>query len=204
MAPARTRWLAIAAGTAVLAFTAVALLALWPRAPAVWHTEMTLYRRAGSGVEALVSGTPVHRGDGLQVAWRSDAPTWLYVLDDDGSAAAVLFPGAAMQPRNPLPAGDVQNLPRDGARSLAWTISGDNKQEEILVIAASAPQPQLETLIAAWQHSATPAGERRGALALAPAGVPGAIDSAALQEALAAARGQDGVRHWRYVLPHAN
>lgn len=204
MAPARTGLLAAAVGAAVLALAALVTLAVWPRTPPAWHTELTLYRRTASGVESLVSGTPVRRGDGLQLAWRSDAQTWLYVLDDDGSAAAVLFPGAGMQPVNPLPAGDVQNLPRDGARSLAWTISGDNAQEEILVIAAAAPQPQLEALIAAWQHSALPARDRRGALALAPARVPGALDSADLQEALAAAQRQDGVRHWRFALPHAD
>jgi tRNA A-37 threonylcarbamoyl transferase component Bud32 len=206
LAPPRQRGvlLGVAAAVALLAVGALAALFL-PHGGVPWHTELDLYRRGAGAADVLASGMSVRRGDGLQLSWRSDAQTWLYVLDDDGTSTAVLFPLAGAAAQNPLPAGVEQGLPRDGSRSLAWTISGDNAREEILVIASRKPLPQLDTLIADWQRSiAPPPGERRGASALRPSAMPGAVDSAALERALQTTAGQAGVRNWRYVLPHAD
>ena len=194
----------VAAAIALLAIGALAAV-FWPHTNVPWRTELDLYRRGAGAAQVLASGMSVRRGDGLQLSWRSDSESWVYVLDDDGTSTAVLFPVTGASAQNPLPAGVEQGLPRDGSRSLAWTISGDNAREEILVIASRKPLPQLDALIAGWQRSnAPPSGERRGATDLKPSVMPGGVDSAALQRALQTTAGQPGVRNWRYVLPHAD
>lgn len=197
--PRRGVLLALAGG---LAAAALAAVLVWPRGGAApeWQAELLLYRLHGATPSRLGDGEAVQRGDGLQLVWRSDAVSWLYVLDDDGGGAAVLFPVAGLQPGNPLPAATAQTLPRDGAQPLAWTISGDNAQEDLLVIAARRPQPRLDAVLATWQHSMAPAAQR-GATTLAPAALPPRLDSAALRQALDAAEGE--VRTWRFRLPHA-
>lgn len=196
----------VALATALLAVGVAALvaLALWPRPPlSPWEPSVAL-RRDGSATP-LASGAPVRDGDRLQLDFSAGAPTWLYVLDDDGSGrAAVLFPVRNGATPNPL-AAQRWTLPSDGARELAWTIGGDAVREELLIVASRTPQPALERLIAGWQQTELPEAHPRGATRLSPAPLL-EVRSAELRAALEAAQQQAGpgdLRSWRYVLPHA-
>mgnify|MGYP001128082317 CR=1 FL=1 len=174
-----------------------------------WRNELTLYRVASGKSAAISTGTRVQVGDGLQLAFRSNEQTWLYVLDDDGSGnAAVLFPVTGFEPDNPLVPGALFTLPRNGAQQLSWTISGGAPREEILVIASRKPQPALERLFGTgWQAASLPSAiVARGASTLTPAAVPGTLDSAILQAALAEAQkaGPGQIQQWHFELPHAD
>ena len=149
-------------------------------------------------------------GDRLTLEFRSSRPAWVYVFDDDGSAqAAVLFPLFGMEPANPLAADTTFHLPgKSGSTAMTWQISRGAKNEAFVVIAADAPQPQLESAVVAWQRagSDTAVATTRGALGLAPAPQDTNIENAALHEMLERVEqnaGAEHVRRWRYVFPHS-
>ena len=196
---------------AVLAIAAFAVagavlgLKYWRAAPA-WQVEASVYRVDARGSIALNDGASVAMGDRLALQFRSSQAAYVYIFDDDGSGqTAVLFPLAGLKPDNPLAANIEHRLPgATDAAALTWQISSSAAREQFIVVAADAPQPQLERRIAAWQHAGI-VGTTRGALELAADTNATALDNADLHQVLAELdRIPVGhVRRWRFVFPHA-
>jgi hypothetical protein len=207
-APTPSGWRGIFAALAITAFAvAGAMLGLnyWRAAPA-WQAEATFYRIDTRGSIALNDGATVAIGDRLALQFRSSQPAYVYIFDDDGSGqTAVLFPLAGLKPENPLAANTEHRLPgATDVTALTWQISSSAAREQFIVIAADAPQPQLERRIAAWQHAGI-AGVARGALELAADTNATALDNADLHQVLAELdrNSVEHVRRWRFVFPHA-
>jgi eukaryotic-like serine/threonine-protein kinase len=207
-APAAFGWRQILAVLALAVFAvagAVLGLSYWRGAPA-WQAEAAFYRIDARGSIALNDGATVAMGDRLALQFRSSQPAYVYIFDDDGSGqTAVLFPLAGLKPDNPLAANIEHRLPgATDATALTWQISSSAAREQFIVIAADAPQPQLERRIAAWQHAGI-AGTTRGALALAADTNATALDNADLRQVLAELdRNAVGhARRWRFMFPHA-
>ena len=200
-APARPpAWRWLGACFALLA-AAVGIAWLFARpATATWQTDLAFHRDGA----ALSDGAPIALGDKLTLTFRSSHTSYVYVFDDDGSGqAAVLYPLQNVQPTNPLAADHDYQLPgRQGEQAVSWQVSSIAERERFVVIATDAPQPQLDAVIAAWQHAGA-AGPSRGALRLAPAPTESEISSAALRTELARLT-VDGlhVRRWQYMFPH--
>jgi hypothetical protein len=207
-APTRPGWRALAAVLAVAAlavFGAVLATSYWRTAPA-WQAEAGFYRVDARGSLALSDGATVAIGDRLALQFRSSLPAYVYVFDDDGSGqTAVLFPLAGLKPDNPLAANVEHRLPgATDAMAMTWQISSSAAREQFIVVAADAPQPQLERRIAAWQRAGD-TGATRGALALAADTNSMALENADLHQALAELdrNSVEHVRRWRFVFPHA-
>lgn len=207
-APTPSGWRGMLAVLAVTAFAvtgAVLGLSYWRAAPA-WQAEAAFYRIDSRGSIALNDGATVAIGDRLALQFRSSQPAYVYIFDDDGSGqTAVLFPLAGLKPENPLAANTEHRLPgATDATALTWQISSSAAREQFIVIAADAPQLQLERRIAAWQHAGI-AGTARGALELAADTNVTALDNADLRQVLAELdrNSADHVRRWRFVFPHA-
>ena len=155
---------------------------------------------------ALADGTTIAMGDRLVLQFHSSKPTFLYVFDDDGSGSTgVLFPLPGIEPANPLAANMQYRLPgkKDG-ESVAWTVSSHAEREEFVVVAATTPQPELESAIASWRHAGGETGAARGALGLSAAPDQADVASAPLRQILERVERDDRLRHWRFVFPHAN
>ena len=206
--PAGWRSLAVAAALAALAAAVTALLGLgyWRAAPA-WQADAAFYRVDARGSVALNDGAAVALGDRLALRFRSSKPAYVYIFDDDGSGqTAVLFPLAGLKPENPLAPNTEHRLPgTTQSTALTWQISSGAAREEFIVVAADAPQPQLERRIAAWQH-ARQAAVTRGALELAADTDSVAVENTELRQTLAVLdhdAGAEHLRRWRFVFPHA-
>jgi serine/threonine protein kinase len=208
-APAQRQWpwaLLVLAGVLTLALLAIGL---WPRdATPSWQATTDFVRIDEQGSVPIVSGTGIALGDRLALQFRSNAPAFVYVFDDDDSGTtAVLFPLPGVQPTNPLVAGPSYRLPgRNASSSLSWQVSSAASRDEFVVIAATTPQPELERMIADWQHAdAVHASPSRGVVGLAGAPANEEIASAPLRQIVERLEhGNAGeVRHWRFVFPHA-
>jgi hypothetical protein len=205
--PAPAGWRALATALAVGAlavFGAVLAMTFWRAAPA-WQAEAAFYRIDARGSIVLSDGATVTIGDRLALQFRSSQPTYVYIFDDDGSGqTAVLFPLAGLKPENPLAANIEHRLPgATDAAALTWQISSSAAREQFIVVAADAPQVQLERRIAAWQHAGK-TDATRGALELAT-DTSLTLQNADLRAALAELDRNAGehVRRWRFVFPHA-
>jgi hypothetical protein len=206
--PTSAGWRALVVALAIGALTvlgAVVALSYWRAAPA-WQAEAAFYRIDARGSIALSDGATVAIGDRLAMQFRSSRPAYVYIFDDDGSGqTAVLFPLAGLKPDNPLTANVEHRLPgATDATALTWQISSSAAREQFIIIAADAPQPQLERRIAAWQHAGS-SGATRGALELAADTNSTALQNADLREALAELdrNSIEHVRRWRFVFPHS-
>jgi len=193
---------ALIGGAALLA----AALACRGASPA-WQAVASFHRIDAQGSTALADGASVAVGDRLALQFRSTEPAFVYIFDDDGSGnTGVLFPLTGVDPANPLAANTAYRLPgKHNAQALTWQVSSIAEREELVVIAATAQQLELERAIAGWQHAASTADTTRGALALSAAPDSAEVASAPLRavlERLERAGGSDGVRHWHYTFPH--
>jgi len=202
--------LALAAALAGLVAGGVSLLSARWNGGATWQTDARFYRVDAHGSNALADGSAVALGDRLGLEFRSSRPAWVYIFDDDGSAqAAVLFPLFGMEPANPLAADTTYHLPgKAGATAMSWQVSRGAPRETFLVVAADAPQPDLESAVAAWQRAGSPETSvaTRGVLGLVPAPQDTPVQNAALNDVLARVEQRSGaehVRRWRYVFPHS-
>jgi len=199
----RPGWVWPALG-AVAALAALIAGIAWRNATPAWQAQAQFSRVGALGDNALADGSEVALGDRLVLQFQSSAPAFVYVFDDDGSGAAgVLFPLSGVEPGNPLAAAGNHRLPgRRNGESVAWTVSSHAAREEFIVVAANAPQPELEQAIAAWQRAGGDAGATRGAMGLSAAPDGNEIASAPLRELLQRVERDGSVRHWRFVFPH--
>ncbi|QBB71461.1 DUF4384 domain-containing protein [Pseudolysobacter antarcticus] len=201
-------WSFVAVATALIAAVVFGLVR-WRAVPVVaWNATAGFQRVDTLGATALADGVALAFGDRLMLKFESNQPAYVYVFNDDGSGqAAVLFPLPGLDPGNPLAANSAHQLPgKSGLTPLSWQVNSSAAREEFVVLAADAPQPELERAIAEWQHAgALPNVAVRGATQLAPAPNDVEISSASLHALLGRIEPQTAahLRRWRFVFPHA-
>jgi hypothetical protein len=207
--PFRRRGLPWAFAASLVAALVAAWFALRPPPPAL-NVDAAFYRDGQRGRERLVDGATIELGDRLRLELSSNRPTWLYVLNDDGSAVpTVLFPLPGVVPVNPLEHGVRWQLPgKDGLTALSWQVDAEAERETFVVVASSTPLSTLEDGIAQWRHAATP----DNALVMRGVGrlVPSTAEPPREHGGLAALLGRIGcdaaateLRCIRFVFPHA-
>lgn len=205
-------WSFVAITAAVIAAVVFGLVR-WRAVPVVTWNAAAGFQRVDTldtlGVTALADGVALAFGDRLMLKFESNRPAYVYVFNDDGSGqAAVLFPLPGLDPGNPLAANNAHQLPgKSGLTQLSWQVNSSAAREEFVVLAADAPQPELERAIAEWQHAGVlPNVAVRGATQLAPAPSDIEISSASLRALLDRIEPQTAahLRRWRFVFPHAS
>ena len=166
---------------------------------------------ANEGRETLQSGSLVNLGDEIAVEFKSTFPAYVYIFgSSENNKATVLFPILGAFPANPLAPGTVHHIPGsiDG-RLVDWQVVTDAPSEEIVVLVAREPQPDLDREIARLDHAnADPATASisRGMSKLVPAPEILTIGNPYLREVLAKTRlsdSPDKIRVWDFRLPHA-
>ena len=166
---------------------------------------------ANEGRETLQSGSFVNLGDEIAVEFKSSFPAYVYIFgSSENNKATVLFPILGAFPANPLAPGTVHHIPGsiDG-RLVDWQVVTDAASEEIVVLVAREPQPDLDREIARLDHAnADPATASiaRSMSKLVPAPEILTIGNPYLREVLAKTRlsdGTDKIRVWDFRLPHA-
>ena len=197
--------------TGALAIAALAgYFALRPAPPAL-NIEASFYRDGERGRQQLIDGATIELGDRLRLELTSNRPTWLYVLNDDGSAEpSVLFPLPGIVPGNPLEHGVRWQLPgKDGMTALSWQVDAEAERETFVVVASTQPLTVLERGIAQWRHTTSPdnALVMRGVGRLVPA-LPEPVrdrgDLAALLGKIGCDAAPTELRCLRFVFPHRN
>jgi hypothetical protein len=196
-------WTALGLLAAMLALFAA--FAAW-RGGGAWQTQAEFQRVGAFGATALADGSSIAMGDRLVLQFQSSKPAFVYVFDDDGSGnAGVLFPLPGVEPANPLAAGTGYRLPgKKGGESVAWTVSSHAAREEFVVIAATAPQPELERAIADWRRAGGESAPARGTMGLSAAPDETTVASAPLRRILQRVEHDENLRHWRFVFPHSD
>lgn len=163
------------------------------------------------GREALQSGSTVNLGDEIAVEFKSTFPAYVYIFgSSENNKATVLFPILGAFPANPLAPGTLHHIPGSIDGTLVdWQVVTDAASEEIVVLVAREPQPDLDREIARLdQASSDPATASiaRSMSKLAPAPEILTIGNPYLREVLAKTRlgdGADKIRVWDFRLPHA-
>jgi eukaryotic-like serine/threonine-protein kinase len=165
---------------------------------------------ANQGREALQSGSLVNLGDEIAVEFKSTFPAYVYIFgSSENNKATVLFPILGAFPANPLAPGTLHHIPGsiDG-RLVDWQVVTDAPSEEIVVLVAREPQPDLDREIARLDHAnADPATASiaRSMSKLVPAPEILTIGNPYLREVLAKTRlsdSADKIRVWDFRLPH--
>jgi serine/threonine protein kinase len=166
---------------------------------------------ANEGRETLQSGSSVNLGDEIAVEFKSTFPAYVYIFgSSENNKATVLFPILGAFPANPLAPGTLHHIPGsiDG-RLVDWQVVTDAPSEEIVVLVAREPQPDLDREIARLDHAnADPetASIARSMSKLVPAPEILTIGNPYLREVLAKTRlsdAADKIRVWDFRLPHA-
>jgi serine/threonine protein kinase len=166
---------------------------------------------ANEGRETLQSGSLVSLGDEIAVEFKSTFPAYVYIFgSSENNKATVLFPILGAFPANPLAPGTLHHIPGsiDG-RLVDWQVVTDAASEEIVVLVAREPQPDLDREIARLDHAnADPATASiaRSMSKLVPAPEILTIGNPYLREVLAKTRLSDNaekIRVWDFRLPHA-
>lgn len=111
--------------------------------------------------EVLDASARVRVGDRLRIAIDAPEPVHAYAFNqEEGGAIAVMFPIAGVDRGNPLPAGQSELPGTAGGQSLSYTVAGRAPREEVLLVVALGPVPELEakqaTLAAVARGSAAP------------------------------------------------
>ena len=123
---------------------------------------------------------------------NSNRQAFVYVLNEDADGVATVlypYPGAVQ----PLPAGAPIRLPGGMKSQLTWQITSGSAYEEFLVIAATQPMRELESIIADWRTVQT---SIRSAGALVDDGVGPLILGAKLNAILEAFKVAQGGEAW--------
>ena len=168
-------------------------------APAALEARAQFFRAGDGGAERLDASAEVAPGDRLYLEVQADEPVYAYVFnEDDHGRLYTLFPLAALEQRNPLPAGGRVRLPgRSDGRAKDWRVSSAGGREHFLAVLSRRPLPELESEVASLEHAApapvsAPGGVAAGPTAMrgvgeladAPADAAGAGRLAALAERL--------------------
>lgn len=205
MRPAQ--WAAVAGVCALFAAAAV----VWRPTPApAFAIDSGFYRDSAGQRERLADGAPITVGDRLRLDVAAGQPTWVYVFNDDGSAAPiVLFPLPGIAPVNPLRPGTRWQLPgHDGVNALSWQVDREAERETFVIVASTQPLAPVEQRIAQWNHAvdADAALVARGVGRLAPALSPTAVEGAglaALLRDIGCDEAKASLHCERFVFPHA-
>ena len=141
----------------VLAIAALAVViflgraALSPTAPGLLLTNATLMLDAPGGPVALEDGAAIAPGDHLYLEIEAAEPVHIYVANEDQAGAVfTLFPIPGLDLGNPLPSGRHRLPGTIGGAANDWQVTSAGGVETFLVIAASAPIPEIERHISAW------------------------------------------------------
>jgi eukaryotic-like serine/threonine-protein kinase len=205
--------LSLALSSAVLiAVLVIATMWLTHTNSDVVDTQVTLVREtAKEGREILQSGSVLNLGDELAIEFQSKYPAYVYIFGgDNGSKATVLFPIEGTFPVNPLTPGTVHHIPGSvGGQLLDWQVVSDAPSEEVVVLAATEPQPDLDREIASLEHASADAPPRllqRSMNRLVPAPEMTTVGNPYLRELLSKARQSEAngkIHVWDFRLPHA-
>ncbi len=182
-----------------------------PAAAADIHVDL-VRETANEGREALRSGSFVNLGDEIAVEFKSTFPAYVYIFgSSENNKATVLFPITGAFPANPLAPGTLHHIPGsvDG-RLVDWQVVTDAPSEEVVVLVAREPQPDLDREIARLDRANTDDDSApalpRSMSKLAPAPEILTIGNPYLREVLAKTRlsnSTDNIRVWDFRLPHA-
>lgn len=116
---------------------------------AAFSVKASLYRQVGDRKVDLADGDPVGPGDDLGLHLWSTQPLYTYVVNrDDHGEAYLLFPLKGHEKANPLPAGQLHELPgaREGSDRL-WEVTSRGGREHFLIFADTSPVPEFDDLL---------------------------------------------------------
>ena len=177
-------------------------------------TKVSLVREtAKEGRETLQSGSILNLGDQLAVEFQSTYPAYVYIFgSSEDNKATVLFPIAGAFPVNPLAPGTLHHIPGSiGGQLLDWQVVTDAASEEVVVLVATEPQPDMDREIASLEHANTggpaTALQIRSLAKLVPAPEVLTVGNPYLREVLSKAERLDAngkIRVWDFRLPHAS
>lgn len=199
--PASRRLPIAALAAACAALLGVGISLIWPNlAPPAWDSTVQFLRVEPAGNVELAANSTLRVGDRLRMRLRSSRDAWVYVLNEDAAGnATVLYPAA--QSAAALHAGATLLLP--GAAS-AWEVTADSTREEFVVLAATMPQPQLDSELADWQRVHRARADTRGVGSIVDVPAP-VLHGEHLRRILAALdRDRAHVRVWQFSFAHAN
>jgi len=153
--PPNPRSIRIWSGVLAIAVLAIVVFlgraALSPTAPELLLTDATLMLDAPGGPVALENGSAIAPGDHLYLEIEAAAPVHIYVANEDEAGAVfTLFPIPGLDLGNPLPTGRHRLPGTIGGAANDWRVTSAGGVETFLVIAASAPIPEIEQHISAW------------------------------------------------------
>jgi hypothetical protein len=129
----------------------VALLWRTTRRQDALHLDAQFYARRGAQEVRLQDGDVVTQGDLLVLAASSPEPFHAYVFNlDDAGEMYVLFPVPGFELSNPLGSRVEHRLPGSfHGEPQYWEVtSGGGGGENVLLVAARAPVPAMEELLA--------------------------------------------------------
>ena len=111
-----------------------------PASPVPYTVEAAIYRASAESVERtrLEPGARLKLGDTLTLEFRSSAPLYVYIIEEDEAGHSyALFPLPGFDQRNPLSPGVTHVLPgsRDGT-DLSWTVDSAGGREHLMVLAS--------------------------------------------------------------------
>ncbi len=193
----------VALAVAAAALLAIAAFALWPLlSPPAWETTVQFLRVEALGNVDIAANSTLHVGDRLRLSVRSSRDVYVYVLnEDDAGNATLLFPDAG-EPHTPVHANTALTLPGGERKTLAWEVTADSPREEFVVIAATEPQTNLESVLSTWKRAESGDADVRAVGSVVDVPLP-VLHGEHLREILAAIRlDPEHVRVWQYAFAH--
>ena len=134
--------------------------------PLAERVRADLWRVEPEEDQVLQDGGEVRPGDRLYLTLYSEEPVHLYVVNRDAEGeAAVLFPIADAQWKNPLTGGTSHRLPGDTDWAYdSWEVSSAGGRESFIVVASLEPLPEMEAALARMESASPldPGGVLRG------------------------------------------
>ena len=125
-----------------------AFLAVWEffTRPQVLTVDAAFLRYGDFSTEELFDGARIDVGDALGLRVEPSREAWVYVFNRDAAGRFhVMFPSAAFETTNPLPADVATELP--GPQS-AWSVDTVGGEEEVLMVVAYEPIEEIEERLA--------------------------------------------------------
>jgi serine/threonine protein kinase len=116
-----------------------------------YEVEAAFYRQEGSTAIRLQPGARVAPGELLSLQIRSSVPSWVYVVNEDEKGDSfLLFPLPGQQLTNPLPPGQLHEVPGVVNRErVHWQVSSAGGREHFLVfVTPEEPSPAFERMFA--------------------------------------------------------
>jgi hypothetical protein len=135
------RWIAIAAGSAIVVIGALALGFLLSNTRATYSVQAAFHRDGPNGDETLPAGARVGPGDALSLDIDLSRRCFVYVLrEDERGAVFLLFPLLGFDQANPLEPGRHRLPGMRAGREARWPVTNAGRERFIIV---ASPQPIL-------------------------------------------------------------